>query len=244
MWKTYFSLVLSYVLQLLILWSTNWCYDWINLAWRLCIQEHSCAVICTKCHEVHANCSSLSSQKPKGHEWKEIQCLFCQGYLPAYFHNSQVILDISLPIGYHDRQSSSAPVDALFPVAQYCPAFHYWEYWESVWDAREWWEGSSAFQTGMDVESILSARRVHGKWPSIRWQGKVSKCIVCRVIIAGLACWASVWCNWEEMDGLPVVLIVTGRANWSIQIHMSAYQWPLYDAFQRTPNPVKNYSYT
>jgi len=117
--------------------------------------------------------------------YKGLQCLLWWHHLPvfnlseAYHHNSDVIPDISDLIGYHD-QSGPAPSDALFPVAQWCPSFHTWEYWESVWDAREWWEGSSAFQTWMDVESILSAWGVHREWPSICRQGKLLKHNVCR----------------------------------------------------------------
>ncbi len=109
-----------------------------------------------------------------------IQCLFWWHCLPvfilseAYYHNSEVIQDISQLIGYHDNQSGSAPPNALHSVAQYCPAFHAWEYWESVWDTRQWWENPSAVQTWMDVESILSARGIHRKWPSICRQGNKS----------------------------------------------------------------------
>lgn len=201
-----------------------------------------CAVL-TAVFSLHRNLKDIES--------KGIQCLFWRGYLlvftlsEAYLHNSQVIAELSLPTGYHDRQSGSASLDALFPVAKCRPAFRAREYWESVWDAREWREGSAAFQTGMDVESILSARGVRRKWPSICWQGKASEFTVSRLIIAGLACWGSVWCNWVEMDGLPEVLIVTGSANWSNQIHMSAYKCSLSSASRCTPNPqLKKYSYT
>lgn len=118
-----------------------------------------------------------------------IQCLFWWHCLPvfiqseAYYHNSEVNQDTSHLIGYHDNQSGSAPSGALYPVAQQCPAFNAWEYWESVWDARERWQDSPALQTRMDVESILSARGIHRKWPSIRRQGNVSKHIVCGLII-------------------------------------------------------------
>lgn len=131
----------------------------------------------------------------------------------AYYHNSEVIQDISQLIGYHGIQSGSVPPDALYPVAQHCPAFHAWEYWESVWDAREWWEDSAALQTWMDVESILSARGIHRKWPSICRQGNMSKHIVCRLIIEGLACWGRVWCNWWKTNGLP--------ATWLLQTQLT-----------------------
>lgn len=104
----------------------------------------------------------------------------------AYYHNSDITQDICQLIGYHDNQSGTAPPDALYPVAQYRPAVHTWEYWESVWDDREWWEDSTAVQTWMDVESILSARGVHRKRPSICWQGNVSEHTVCRLITGGL----------------------------------------------------------
>lgn len=81
----------------------------------------------------------------------------------AYYHNSAVIQEVSQLIGYHDNQSGSAPPDALYPMAQYSPAFHTWEYWESVWDAGERREDSSTVQTWMDVESILSAGGIHRK---------------------------------------------------------------------------------
>lgn len=135
-----------------------------------------------------------------------IQCLFWWHCLPvfilseAYYHNSEVIQDIFQLIGYHDNQSGSAPPDALDAVAQYCHAFRAWEYWETVWDAREWWEDSTAVQARMDVESILSARGIHRKWPSICRQGNVSKHIVCSLIVA---CWRSVWCKWPKTNGLP-----------------------------------------
>lgn len=126
----------------------------------------------------------------------------------AYYHNSDALQDIYQLIGYHDTQSGPAPPDALSPVAQYCPAFHTWEYWESVWDDRERWEDSPAVQTWMDVESILSARGIHRKWPSICRQGNVSKHTVCRLIMGGLACWSSVWCNWLKTNELPEVWLL------------------------------------
>lgn len=138
-----------------------------------------------------------------------IQCLFWWHCLPvfilseAYYHNSEVIQDIFQLIGYHDNQSGSAPPDALNAVAQYCHAFHAWEYCKTVWDARGWWEDSSAVQTGMDVESILSTRGIHRKWPSICRQGNVSEPTVGRLITEGLACWRSVWCNWLKTNGPP-----------------------------------------
>lgn len=85
-------------------------------------------------------------------------------------------------LGYHDNQSGSASPDALCPVAQHCPPFHYWEYWKPVWEAREWWARSPALQTWMDVESILSAGRIHRKRPPVRWKGKESGHSVCRLI--------------------------------------------------------------
>lgn len=135
----------------------------------------------------------------------------------AYYHNSEVIQDISQLTGYHDNQSGSTPPDALYPVAQCCPAFHAWEYWESVWDAREWRQGSPAVQTWMDVESILSARGIHRKWPSICRQGNVSKHIVCRLIIEGLACWSSVWCNWLKTNGLPEIWLLQAQLTGAIR---------------------------
>lgn len=142
----------------------------------------------------------------------------------AYYHNSDIIQDIYQLIGYHDNQSGSAPLDALYPVAQYCPAFHTWEYWESVWDDREWWEDSSAVQTWMDVESILSARGIHRKWPSICRQGNVSKYTVCRLIIEGLACWSSVWCNWLKTNGLPVFWLLQAQLSGAIRYTASAHK--------------------
>lgn len=55
----------------------------------------------------------------------------------AYYHNSEVIQDNFQLIGYHDNQSGSAPPGAPNAVAQHRHAFHAWEYWETVWDARE-----------------------------------------------------------------------------------------------------------
>lgn len=159
-----------------------------------------------------------------------IQCLFWWHCLPvfilseAYYHNSEVIQDISQLIGYHDNQSGYTPPDALYPVAQHCPAFHAWEYWESVWDARQWWEDSSAVQTWMDVESILSARGIHRKWPSICRQGNVSKHIVCGLIIEGLACWSSVWCNWLKTNGLPEIWLLQAQLTGAIRSTASAQE--------------------
>lgn len=110
-----------------------------------------------------------------------IQCLFWWHCLPvfiqseAYYHNSQVIRDILQLIGYNDSQSGAAPAGALHAVAQHRHAFRAWEYWETVWDAGERRrEDSSALQTWVDVESVLSAGGVHRKWPSICGQGNVS----------------------------------------------------------------------
>lgn len=110
-----------------------------------------------------------------------IQCLFWWHCLPvfiqseAHYHNSQVIRDILQLIGYNDSQSGAAPAGALHAVAQHRHAFHAWEYWETVWDAGERRRAdSSALQTWVDVESVLSAGGVHRKWPSICGQGNVS----------------------------------------------------------------------
>lgn len=154
---------------------------------------------------VPLNWSFLFSQGSQGHQREEYNvCSDDTSYQKpiTIIHKSPRTFP-PLLIGYHDNQSGSAPPDARHPVAQRRPAFHAWEYWESVWDAGEWWESSAALQTWMDVESILSAGGVHGNWPSICRQGNVSKHIVCGLIIAGLACWRSVWCNWVKMNGLP-----------------------------------------
>ena len=140
----------------------------------------------------------------------------------AYYHNSEVTQDTSQLIGYHDNQSGSAPPDALCPVAQFGPAFHTWEYWESVWAAREWREDSPAVQTWMDVESILSARGIRRKWPSICRQGNVSKHIVCGLIIEGLACWSGVWCNWLKTNGLPEIWLLQAQLTGAIRYTASA----------------------
>lgn len=63
----------------------------------------------------------------------------------------------------------------------------------------------------MDVESILSARGIYRKRPSICWQGKTSNHIVCRLIIGVLACRSSVWCNWLKMNGLPEIWLLQAQ---------------------------------
>lgn len=147
----------------------------------------------------------------------------------AYYHNSEVIQDISQLTGYHDNQSDPAPPDALYPVAQHRPAFHTWEYWESVWDGREWWEDSPAVQTWMDVESILSARGIHRKWPSICREGNVPEHTVCRLIIEGLACWSSVWCNWLKTNGLSEIWLFQAQLTGAIGYTANAHK--LLDSF-------------
>lgn len=142
----------------------------------------------------------------------------------AYYHNSEVIQDISQLTGYHDNQSDPAPPDALYPVAQRRPAFHTWEYWESVWNGRERWEDSPAVQTWMDVESILSARGIHRKWLSICRQGNVPQHTVCRLIIEGLACWSSVWCNWLKTNGLSEMGLFQAKLTGAIGYTASAHK--------------------
>lgn len=123
----------------------------------------------------------LFSQEPTGRQREEYNVFSddiafqCSSYQKPIIIIHKSPQDVPRLAGYHDNQSTSAPADALHPVAQRRLAFHTWEYWESVWDDREWWQDTSAVQTWMDVESILSARGVRGKRPSIRRQGSVSK---------------------------------------------------------------------
>lgn len=195
-------------------------------------------------HNATVDCSFLSSQKSEGQvkgynvcsDEATFQCLSSQKPISIIQKSLQTISQL---IGYHDKQSGSATPDAHQPVAQYGPSFLAWKYWEPFWNAREWRESSAAFQTGLDVESILSAWGIHRKWPSVCRQGKVSKCIVCRLIIEGSACWSSVWCNWVEMDGLPDIWLLQAelteaiRSTWAhTNAISSAFHCTLYGFFK------------
>lgn len=171
--------------------------------------------------EVLLHRCSVFSQETQGHRGEEYNVCTVDAAFQSWSNRKFIALiqkssgSVRQPIGYHDNRSGRAAAGALRPVAQHRPAFHAWEYRESVWDARQWRQDSAALQTGMDVESILSAGGIRRKWPSIRRQGNVPLPIVCRVITDGLARPSSVWCNWLKTNGLPGSRLLTGAIGYT-----------------------------